>query len=242
MGPGLGSRAGAHDNGPMTVPSIAADSRGSDARSGWTVIVPVKSTSRGKSRIAVDPELRRELAIALATDTVTAVASATEVARVLVVADDPDDAALLAGIGKVDVRLTVATSLNEAILDGRSLVSGPVAVLPGDLPSLTGAELDAALGAVDRPVMVVADRQGIGTTLLAARLPADLVPRYGHDSYRRHRDAGAEPLVLPVDSGVRRDVDTVQDLADVHGCRTARVASALLATARRGPARVGRAC
>lgn len=238
----MGARDGAHDNGPMTVPSIASEPPGSADRPGWTVIVPVKSTSRGKSRIAVDPEVRRQLAIALATDTVSAVASATAVMRVLVVADDADDAAMLTAVAKVDVRLTDATSLNEAILDGRSLVSGPVAVLPGDLPSLTGAELDAALGAVDRPVMVVADRQGIGTTLLAALVPADLVPRYGPDSYRRHRDAGAEPLALPVDSGVRRDVDTVEDLADVHGCRTARVASALLDRAGRGPARVGRAC
>lgn len=227
----------------MSAPSTGTEAPESDAaRSGWTVIVPVKSTARGKSRIAVDPELRRDLAIALVTDTVTAVATAHGVTRVLVVADDPGDATRLGSIHKVQTRLTGATSLNDAILDGLAQVSGPVAVLPGDLPSLTGAELDAALAAVDRPVMVVADRQGIGTTLLTAWRPADLVPRYGPDSFRLHRDGGAEPLVLPADSGVRRDVDTVEDLADVHGGRTARVAATLIGPADSDAARVGRAC
>lgn len=217
----------------MTVPS--ADAIASDAvlisdaaRVGWTVIVPVKSTARGKSRIAVDPELRQALAIALATDTVTAVAAAGAVTRVLVVAEDPGDATRFAMIDSVRTLVTAATSLNAAILDGLTRVEGPVAVLPGDLPSLTGGELDAVLAAVDRPMMVVADRQGVGTTLLTAWRPADLMPRYGPDSFRRHRDGGAAPIVLPADSGIRRDVDTVEDLADVHGGRTAEIAAVLV--------------
>lgn len=225
----------------MTVPSTGPPAP-DIVRSGWTVVVPVKSTARGKSRIAVDPELRRALAIALVTDTVSAVVSAGAVSRVLVVADDPADATRLAAIDKVHTRLTTATSLNGAILDGLSRVSGPVAVLPGDLPSLTGAGLDAVLAAVDRPLMVVADRQGVGTTLLTAWRPENLVPRYGPDSFRRHRDGGAEPLVLPTDSGIRRDVDTLEDLADVHGGRTAEIAAALIGPTRRDAARIGRAC
>lgn len=202
----------------------------------------MKSTARGKSRIAVDPELRRALAIALVTDTVTAVAAAERVSRVLVVADDPADVARLDTIEKVCARLTAATTLNTAIADGLSWVSGPAAVLPGDLPSLTGAELDAALAAVDRPLMVVADRQGVGTTLLTGWRPDIVVPRYGSDSFRRHVDGGAEPLLLPAAGGIRCDVDTVEDLTDVRGPRTSEIVAAMTDRARRSPDRIGRAC
>ncbi len=211
------------DNGRVTQPSIAARS--------WTVIVPVKATSRGKSRIAVDPMLRRQVAIALVTDTVTAAAAATAVAEVVVVADDRGDGGLFSAIPGVRVRLTDAASLNAAIADGSAGISGPVAVLPGDLPGLTGPELDAVLamvGSAGHPLVVVADRQGTGTTLLAAVDPAQLRPLYGPDSYRRHLAAGAHGLELPEDSWIRRDVDTVADLIQITAGRTGELADVVL--------------
>jgi 2-phospho-L-lactate/phosphoenolpyruvate guanylyltransferase len=72
---------------------------------------------------------------------------------------------------------------------------------------------------------VVADRQGTGTTLLAASSREFLQPRYGAGSLGRHRAAGAVLLDLPVESGLRRDVDHVADLLGVTGPRTVEVLS-----------------
>ena len=53
--------------------------------------MPLKSSNRGKSRIDVDPALRRGLALAMAMDTVEAASSAGGVGGVLVVVENPDD-------------------------------------------------------------------------------------------------------------------------------------------------------
>ena len=74
------------------------------ARFSWTVLLPVKVLARAKSRLAVlAGERRRELALALAADTVAAVLACPEVARVLVVTSDPVAGPLLASLGAVVV-------------------------------------------------------------------------------------------------------------------------------------------
>lgn len=202
--------------------------------SGWTVVMPLKSSARGKSRIDLAPDLRRRLVLLMATDAVTAVAGAPGVARVLLVVEDADDGRTIADAARataapessapVDAHVTTATSLNAAIRDGAAQAGeGPVAVLPCDVPSATAAEIGAALAAAHRHERaVVADADGVGTTLLAARHGRDLRPRYGPDSWRRHVDDGATPLELPAGSGLRRDVDLRSDLAMVTGPATRR--------------------
>ena len=60
------------------------------ARINWTVLLPVKVLAQAKSRLAVlAGERRRELALAVASDTVSAVLGCPEVARVIVVTSDP---------------------------------------------------------------------------------------------------------------------------------------------------------
>ncbi|MEP6563309.1 MAG: 2-phospho-L-lactate guanylyltransferase, partial [Nakamurella sp.] len=85
------------------------------ARLRWTVVVPLKSTERGKSRIDVEPALRSMLAMAMAMDTVAAAAAAELVRTVLVVTESPADAAELADLDGVRVLLTDAFGLNESI-------------------------------------------------------------------------------------------------------------------------------
>jgi 2-phospho-L-lactate guanylyltransferase len=194
----------------------------------WAVVVPLKASARGKSRIDVDPVLRRRLARAMAVDTATAASAAAGVGAVLVVVEDPADAEQLDAISGLRVHLTRTRELNGAIADGLAALpggfTGPVAVLPGDLPSLTADELAGALAAA-RPhlLAVVADRQGTGTTLLTAASRVALRPQYGAGSLRRHLAAGAVPIELPVDSGLRRDVDIAADLRGVTGPSTAAV-------------------
>lgn len=200
----------------------------------WTVIVPVKAPARGKSRIALPPADRERVAAAMLADTVAAIAAARQVKQVLIVLDDTDPPPPLEFSERLRLIRTGQHWLNGAIGDAAATVAGPVAVLPGDLPSLTSAELDAALDEVHRlppevAMAVIADRQAVGTTLLAARDAGQLDPHYGADSLRRHLAAGARALPAPADSGIRRDVDTVADLAAVTAGSTGRLVAELIA-------------
>lgn len=192
----------------------------------WTILIPVKDTRRGKSRLDVPDDLRPVLALALALDTVSA---AAQCGRVLALVEDETDGAALAGIAGVQVHRSRVAGLNESILDGVAVVSasavsevtGFLAVLPGDLPGLDAGELAAVLRrCADHRFAVVPDHLGVGTTLLAATRVGWLRPRYGADSFRRHQRAGAFPITLPPASTLRWDVDTVDDLLTASGPRT----------------------
>ncbi|MET3806578.1 2-phospho-L-lactate guanylyltransferase [Nakamurella sp. UYEF19] len=209
----------------------------------WTILVPVKATTRGKSRIDLPPEARQRLALAMALDTVSV---AARCGRVMALVENEADAVALQAVPGVAVHLTTVSGLNESILDGVAAlaargVDGLVAVVPGDLPGLLVADLAAGLVQCEtHRFAVVADHQGVGTTLLAATVAAALTPRYGPGSYRRHQDAGAVPVLLPTTSSLRRDVDLVTDLetallGSAVGSRT----RAVLADLARPPGRGG---
>ena len=210
----------------------------------WTVIVPVKSSARAKSRIRLDPAMRRALALNMAEDTVSAIAGAAPVGRTLVVLEDAGDGAALSRVPGVDLFVTRTDELNAAIRDGLAALGPdadrPVAVVPADLPSLTAGELAHALTlAAAHPRSVVADRAGTGTTLLAARSADLLDPHYGAGSFRTHVAGGAVPLTLPSRSGLRRDVDRVDNLRSVTGPRTRAILKALTCPPPVGPEFVG---
>jgi 2-phospho-L-lactate guanylyltransferase len=148
------------------------------ARFSWTVLLPVKVLARAKSRLAVlAGDRRRELALAFASDTVTAALACPEVARVLVVTSDPVAGRLLAGLGAVIVadepadrsatrggaaaaaaapsvigELGVQDALNAALRHGAAVAARRwpgtgLAALTADLPALSPAELATALRA-----------------------------------------------------------------------------------------------
>lgn len=182
----------------------------------YAVLIPLKATSRGKSRLGLPNQQRIALAAAMVRDTIAAVTEVPAVDSVLVVAEDSADVELLAG-DRVEVMLTRVSGLNEAISDGAAELtrrgwSGPVAVLPGDLPFLTPADLTSALTAADARSAVVADADGRGTTLLVATDPQELRPKFGPDSCRLHQLTGARLLPIAAGSTLHKDVDVLADL------------------------------
>ena len=174
----------------------------------WTVLVPLRAMPNAKSRLAatVAPELFAGLVAAIRADTIAAARESAAVARVLVVGDEP-------GAG-VDV-VQHSAGLNGALRDGaqvaRSRWPGDgVVALVGDLPALQAADLTAALDvAADHPAAFVADVEGTGTTLYAARPGAAFDPRFGAGSAARHAKIAT---ALPAGAGLRQDVDTGPDL------------------------------
>ncbi|MGR0218487.1 2-phospho-L-lactate guanylyltransferase [Agromyces sp. ZXT2-6] len=209
---------------------------------GWTVVVPVKSLSGAKTRLA--PELsaaeRAALARAFALDTIDAALAASSVARVVVVSDEPAIELALRETPGVEVVPEVGPrGLSAAIAHGIAVAltgSPPVAVLLGDVPAMRAADLDAALEAAARhPLAFVPDADGTGTTLATARAGEPLTAHFGADSAVRHAGAGFADLVLEVPAaiapGLRRDVDTAAELREAValgvGPRTAAVVRTL---------------
>jgi 2-phospho-L-lactate/phosphoenolpyruvate guanylyltransferase len=229
------------------------------ARFGWTVLLPVKVLAQAKSRLAVlAGERRHELALAVASDTVSAVVACPEVARVIVVTSDPVAGPRLLSLGALvipeatpsDARPASARpnsdgsqhQLNAALLHGAAEASRRwpgtgLAALTADLPALRPAELAEALRAAADTggAAFVPDAAGLGTTMYAVVPGAEFRPMYGGASRARHAAGGATELALDGIAGLRQDVDTPDDLRAAValgvGPRTAEVAAELLADA-----------
>lgn len=180
----------------------------------WTVIVPVKHTAYGKSRMTPAGADRAELALAIAVDTVLAVAACDAVDEVIVVTDDDR----LPGLTPDDVRFVAdpGAGLNAAIAAGAAVARpGPRAALLGDVPALAPHDLAVALLAAARvPRAVVADAEGIGSTLVTAAAGLSWASEFGPASFAAHLRMGCVALDVRADSTLRRDVDTITALAE----------------------------
>jgi len=183
----------------------------------WAVVVPVKRLAVAKTRLALEPSVRADLALAMAMDTVAA-CIATE-ATVLVVTDDARAAVAVRGVGADVVADAPDAGLNAALRHGAQTLASRhpgarLVAVSSDLPSLTGATLAQVLARAEVPdLSCVADAGGTGTTVLAAASLRAFAPVFGDGSRQRHVDAGAVDLSAYADPRVRRDVDTLGDLA-----------------------------
>jgi 2-phospho-L-lactate guanylyltransferase len=199
----------------------------------WSVLVPVKRLDRAKTRLDVPAPARADIALAMAIDTVRAVAVADAVAEVVVITDDPRAAAALGAIGARVVADVPDAGLNPALRHGASVAISPrIAALSSDLPALRSPDLDAVLTESTRHQQAaVSDLSGTGTTLLAATRAARFSPAFGENSFREHLRAGAEDISEVAAVSVRHDVDTLEALRSAValgvGPETARAVSAL---------------
>ncbi len=206
----------------------------------WVVIIPAKSLTTAKSRLADVAGTRRpELALAMLLDTLTVAAATHGVRSVLVVTDDDRIRAAATALGAIVVPDEPRAGLNDALEHGISIAASMypgcgVVLLTGDLPALRAAELDGVLNIASTPAMsavmvVVADRAGDGTTLLAARAAEHLYPSFGAGSFARHRALGAVAVDGSVE-GLRCDVDDDASLRAALGIGVGRATAALLAS------------
>lgn len=182
----------------------------------YVAVLPVKRMRAAKTRLRLEQGLRGRVALAFAVDTVTALLDARGVHEVVVVTDDP---LARSALSRPRVRIAPEPSpggLLAAVRHGRHIAAqarprASVLVLPSDLPTLTGAAVEAVLREADGYTgpSFVPDASGTGTTFVALHLEAD-EPLYGIDSAARHAAAGFHRLAAP--ASARRDVDTLRDL------------------------------
>jgi 2-phospho-L-lactate/phosphoenolpyruvate guanylyltransferase len=185
----------------------------------WSLVIPVKVLAHAKSRLTgLDAPRRADLALAMAADTVAAASKAAGVAAVIVVTDDPAVSSAATGLGATVLADAPAAGLNEALEHGAAYSRAiwperGCAGLAADLPALRPEELSRALTAAARfGEAFVPDADHTGTTLYAAAAGTAFRPLFGISSRERHIEAGAAELDLPGLDGLRRDVDTPDDL------------------------------
>ncbi|GAA1480997.1 2-phospho-L-lactate guanylyltransferase [Gordonia sinesedis] len=167
------------------------------------------------------PARRRDLVIAMLSDTVESVRAAG-IDRVVVVT--PDDAVLTAAaaVGAHGERESDdAPTLNRALSQGSEVarVLAPdahtVLLVQADLPAARPDSLREILAVgIPRRLAMVADRGGDGTALLIRPVDLREPPSFGPSSAHAHRRAGADDLDPTRQRwpDVRTDVDTVEDL------------------------------
>src|SRR4051794_37752765 len=188
----------------------------------WAIVIPVKRLAEAKTRLRLDPDVRMDLALAMAADTVRAAVACALTAVVVAVSDDERALATLPALGAVVVPDEPDAGLNPALVHGAATPPVPagtgVVALAADLPALRAEDLEDLLTRVPADaqqtgVAVVADAGGTGTTLLAAHSRDTFRPAFGSGSRATHLDAGAVDLTALAAATLRRDVDTLADLA-----------------------------
>lgn len=224
-------------------------------RQDWTAVVALKPAAVGKSRLAaLAAPLRRRLAVQMALDTLTALASAT--ARLVVVSNSTTirDRLRRAGITADVIADPDPGGLNNALRAGESVLKAAgarkVLACVGDLPALTTEAVDAViatmvdLGPRSGHRGFVADHDGTGSTMLLAD-GVSLDPRFGAGSAAAHRASGAVDLArLASDPGTdspgadgilrraRTDVDDPDDLPRAIGVGVGRHTASLIGNGR----------
>ena len=198
-----------------------------------TAVLPIKSFARAKQRLgdAVGDRERRELAAAMVSDVLAALAAVPEIAAVVVVTAEPlaARAAEQAGAAVVDdpdeagQSAATARGIEEALARGaeRALL------VPGDCPAVEPEELSLLLahGPGAPSVVIVPDRHGSGTNALLLTPPQAVAPSFGAGSFARHaaraHAVGATVKVCDLPS-LGLDVDTPDDLAALRAALDAR--------------------
>lgn len=181
-----------------------------------TAVVPVKPLALAKSRLALPPARRRQLALAFAVDTISSLSASPLVSGVVVVTSDPAVARRVRRLGAWPVP-EEGTGLGSAVRCGIEVATRwrpatGVAVVPADLPCLRAEDVTAVLsGARAAEGAFVPDRRGTGTTLLVHPAGRTVETSYGPGSAARHALLGLHRLD-DAPPRVRHDVDTLDDL------------------------------
>jgi 2-phospho-L-lactate guanylyltransferase len=195
----------------------------SDSRDIWAV-VPNKEVDGAKQRLSalLTQEQRRKLVATMAEDVLDALSQARTLAGIVVVTLDPAAIRLAQRFGVRVVTDGARDGHTGAVTAAARLLrregKGGMLQVPGDIPRITAAEVEAVL-AEHRPapsftIAAAHDERGSNAVLLT---PPDAIPlRFGDDSFFPHLDAarahGFEPTVLHL-PGIGMDIDHPADLA-----------------------------
>jgi 2-phospho-L-lactate guanylyltransferase len=187
-------------------------------------VIPVKHFEGAKQRLStlLAPHERVQLARAMLTDTLTACCQARGLDGVAVVTHHEAPAEIAASLGAEVWWEPGAGGHSQAVAFGvqTCLQRGidTMLTLPGDIPLVTPADVEAMARAATPsvPIVLAPNRDELGTNAMRLSPPDCLPLAFGHDSFERHLSLAAERQ-LAVD--IRRlprlalDIDEPEDLA-----------------------------
>ena len=190
---------------------------------GVHAVVPVKDLDGVKQRLAgvLDRTARTALFRAMLEDVLEALSGVVALAGIMLVTRDPEAIALAGRYGAECLiepenrGHTVAVEFAARALAGRG--AGALLQVPGDIPRVTTAEIEAVIAAhAPAPAVTIApSRDHLGSNAVLCS-PPDVFPfRFGEDSFHPHlaaaRAIGIEPAVVER-PGLGLDLDTPDDL------------------------------
>jgi 2-phospho-L-lactate/phosphoenolpyruvate guanylyltransferase len=193
-------------------------------------IIPVRSLSTGKSRLApaVTPEKRRELTKRMLAITLGACRDSTVIDQILVISPDVGALAFSHAIDHevIGIRQNQQTpglipALEQARRVGAVNRFDALLILFADLPLVNGDDV-AELVATPGQIVIAPDQNRAGTNgLLLRRGPVELSEfafRFGVGSFAAHvaeaRQLGIEPAIVDL-PGLGFDLDTPDDLGNL---------------------------
>lgn len=161
----------------------------------WSVLVPVRSG--GKTRLNAQGDWARACAL----DTLDAISGCPLVASITILGDLESDFPAVPDLG---------TGLNNELSRTAVTLARPLAIVLGDLPTLTSEDFEQVLvaaGHVDKGVVI--DHLETGTTMITLRVE-EFTPHFGQGSAALHLADGY--ISLAASDRARLDVDTQTDL------------------------------
>ncbi len=187
-------------------------------------VIPAKDFHGAKQRLAsfLEPHERRQLAQAMLTDTLTACSQAASLDGVAVVTCNQQVAEVAESLHVEVLWEPQAGGQTQAMtFAARACLRQGVTTmltLPGDVPLITAADVEAVVAPPQPPVAVVLvpNRDDLGSNAIVLSPPDCLPFHFGYDSFQHHLRLAALHH-LPVE--VRRlprlalDIDEPEDLA-----------------------------
>ena len=188
----------------------------------WAV-VPVKELAGAKQRLSscLSPEERRTLATIMLEDVLDVLSAVRQLAGMLVVTVDPVAASLAGRHGARVVTEAAREGHTGAVAAAQRLLAREgqpsMMTMPGDIPRLTSAEVEATLAAhrAAPAFTIVPAHDDLGSNAVLCSPPDAVRLRFGEDSFYPHLDAarerGIDPLVIR-QPGIGMDIDNPADL------------------------------
>jgi 2-phospho-L-lactate guanylyltransferase len=187
-------------------------------------VIPAKHFAGAKQRLStlLKPHERVQLARAMLTDTLTTCCQARGLDGVGVVTHHETPAEIAAALGAEVWWEPEAGGHSQAVAYGvqTCLQRGidTMLTLPGDIPLLTPADVEAMVREATPPVPIVLapNRDDLGTNAMRLSPPDCLPLAFGHDSFQRHLKLAAERQLAVEIRRLPRlalDIDEPEDLA-----------------------------
>lgn len=188
-----------------------------------TAVIPVKELSRGKARLQpwLSAEERYLLCKTMLEDVLAVVAAFPVFDRRLVVTSDAEAAAIAEQYGFEIIhevqQVRHSRSVEAAAVYCRDVGAEAMLTVPLDVPRITADDLQRIVkqGPVPRGIVLVPSHDELGTNALLARPPEAIPFRFGHDSFRAHREealAKCLPCVVCELPNLELDIDEIDDV------------------------------